>query len=216
MLIAHQLQKHYADVKVLKSVSCTINAGEIVSIVGSSGAGKTTLLSILGTLEIPDAGYVEMDGINLSSLSSKKLAAFRNLNMGFVFQFYQLLPEFTAVENVMMPALIGGVNQHQAQVRAEALLNELGLGARLLHKPSMLSGGEQQRIAVARALINKPKLIFADEPSGNLDSATAHKLHDLFFELRNKYGYTFVIVTHNPELAARADRTIKLVDGAIA
>jgi lipoprotein-releasing system ATP-binding protein len=216
ILTANQIQKQYGAVRVLKSVSCTIHAGEVVSIVGSSGAGKTTLLSILGTLELPDAGSVQMEGVNLCSLNSKKLAAFRNANMGFVFQFYQLLPEFTALENVMMPALIGGKSKSQSKNRAEELLSELGLGERLLHKPSMLSGGEQQRVAVARALINKPKLIFADEPSGNLDSATAHKLHDLFFDLRNKYGYTFVIVTHNTELAARADRTIKLIDGAIA
>jgi len=216
MLQAEGLVKSYGNLTILKSVSLHIQAGEIVSIVGSSGAGKTTLLSLLGTLAKPDSGTIAFEGTVLNTLNNRKLAAFRNLNLGFIFQFYQLLPEFTALENVMMPALIAGISKSEAQKKAKALLQELGLEQRSLNKPSALSGGEQQRVAVARALVNAPKIIFADEPSGNLDSLNAQKLHDLFFELRQKYGFTFVIVTHNTELAARADRQIQLIDGQIA
>ena len=216
MLQAEGLVKSYGNLTILKSVSLHIQAGEIVSIVGSSGAGKTTLLSLLGTLAKPDSGTIAFEGTVLNTLNNRKLAAFRNLNLGFIFQFYQLLPEFTALENVMMPALIAGISKSDAQKKAKALLQELGLEQRSLNKPSALSGGEQQRVAVARALVNAPKIIFADEPSGNLDSLNAQKLHDLFFELRQKYGFTFVIVTHNTELAARADRQIQLIDGQIA
>jgi len=216
MLQAEGLVKSYGNLTILKSVSLHIQAGEIVSIVGSSGAGKTTLLSLLGTLAKPDSGTIAFEGTILNTLNNRKLAAFRNLNLGFIFQFYQLLPEFTALENVMMPALIAGISKSEAQKKAKALLQELGLEQRSLNKPSALSGGEQQRVAVARALVNAPKIIFADEPSGNLDSLNAQKLHDLFFELRQKYGFTFVIVTHNTELAARADRQIQLIDGQIA
>ena len=216
MLQAEGLVKSYGNLTILKSVSLNIQAGEIVSIVGSSGAGKTTLLSLLGTLAKPDSGTIAFEGTILNTLNNRKLAAFRNLNLGFIFQFYQLLPEFTALENVMMPALIAGISKSEAQKKAKALLLELGLEQRSLNKPSALSGGEQQRVAVARALVNAPKIIFADEPSGNLDSLNAQKLHDLFFELRQKYGFTFVIVTHNTELAARADRQIQLIDGQIA
>ena len=215
MLQAEGLVKSYGNLTILKSVSLHIQAGEIVSIVGSSGAGKTTLLSLLGTLAKPDSGTIAFEGTILNTLNNRKLAAFRNLNLGFIFQFYQLLPEFTALENVMMPALIAGISKSEAQKKAKALLQELGLEQRSLNKPSALSGGEQQRVAVARALVNAPKIIFADEPSGNLDSLNAQKLHDLFFELRQKYGFTFVIVTHNTELAARADRQIQLIDGQI-
>ena len=216
MLQAEGLVKSYGNLTILKSVSLHIQAGEIVSIVGSSGAGKTTLLSLLGTLAKPDSGTIAFEGTVLNTLNNRKLAAFRNLNLGFIFQFYQLLPEFTALENVMMPALIAGISKSEAQKKAKALLQELGLEQRSLNKPSALSGGEQQRVAVARALVNAPKIIFADEPSGNLDSLNAQKLHDLFFELRQKYGFTFVVVTHNTELAARADRQIQLIDGQIA
>ncbi len=215
MLKAAGLQKKYGQLDVLKGIDLEIASGEIVSIVGSSGAGKTTLLQLLGTLDKPDSGIVELDGVNPFHLSSKELAKFRNTQIGFVFQFHQLLPEFTAVENVMMPALINGVPKQEAQQRAMELLKQLGLADRASHQPSALSGGEQQRVAVARALVNKPKVVFADEPSGNLDSKNARELHQLFFDLRRDMGQTFVIVTHNSQLAEMADRTLTMQDGLI-
>jgi lipoprotein-releasing system ATP-binding protein len=215
MLKAVGLQKKYGQLDVLKGIDLEIASGEIVSIVGSSGAGKTTLLQLLGTLDKPDNGIVELDGVNPFQLSSKELAKFRNTQIGFVFQFHQLLPEFTAVENVMMPALINGVSKQDAQQRAMELLKQLGLADRATHQPSALSGGEQQRVAVARALVNKPKVVFADEPSGNLDSKNAKELHQLFFDLRRDMGQTFVIVTHNNQLAEMADRTLTMQDGLI-
>jgi lipoprotein-releasing system ATP-binding protein len=215
MLKAVGLQKKYGQLDVLKGIDLEIASGEIVSIVGSSGAGKTTLLQLLGTLDKPDNGIVELDGVNPFQLSSKELAKFRNTQIGFVFQFHQLLPEFTAVENVMMPALINGVSKQDAQQRAMELLKQLGLADRSTHQPSALSGGEQQRVAVARALVNKPKVVFADEPSGNLDSKNAKELHQLFFDLRRDMGQTFVIVTHNNQLAEMADRTLTMQDGLI-
>ncbi|ASS48898.1 MAG: lipoprotein ABC transporter ATP-binding protein [Candidatus Fluviicola riflensis] len=215
MLRAVGLQKKYGQLDVLKGIDLEIASGEIVSIVGSSGAGKTTLLQLLGTLDKPDNGIVELDGVNPFQLSSKELARFRNTQIGFVFQFHQLLPEFTAMENVMMPALINGVSKQEAQQRALELLNQLGLADRATHQPSALSGGEQQRVAVARALVNKPKVVFADEPSGNLDSKNAKELHQLFFDLRRDMGQTFVIVTHNNQLAEMADRTLTMQDGLI-
>lgn len=215
MLKAVGLQKKYGQLDVLKGIDLEIASGEIVSIVGSSGAGKTTLLQLLGTLDKPDGGMVELDGVNPFTLSSKELARFRNTQIGFVFQFHQLLPEFTALENVMMPALINGVSKQDAQQRAMELLNQLGLADRASHQPSALSGGEQQRVAVARALVNKPKVVFADEPSGNLDSKNAKELHQLFFDLRRDMGQTFVIVTHNSQLAEMADRTLTMQDGLI-
>ena len=215
MLKAVGLQKKYGQLDVLKGIDLEIASGEIVSIVGSSGAGKTTLLQLLGTLDKPDSGMVELDGVNPFELSSKELARFRNTQIGFVFQFHQLLPEFTALENVMMPALINGVSKQEAQQRAMELLNQLGLADRARHQPSALSGGEQQRVAVARALVNKPKVVFADEPSGNLDSKNAKELHQLFFDLRRDMGQTFVIVTHNNQLAEMADRTLTMQDGLI-
>lgn len=215
MLKAVGLQKKYGQLDVLKGIDLEIASGEIVSIVGSSGAGKTTLLQLLGTLDKPDNGIVELDGVNPFALSSKELAKFRNTQIGFVFQFHQLLPEFTALENVMMPALINGVSKQDARQRAMELLNQLGLGDRATHQPAALSGGEQQRVAVARALVNKPKVVFADEPSGNLDSKNAKELHQLFFDLRRDMGQTFVIVTHNNQLAEMADRTLTMQDGLI-
>jgi lipoprotein-releasing system ATP-binding protein len=215
MLKAVGLQKKYGQLDVLKGIDLEIASGEIVSIVGSSGAGKTTLLQLLGTLDKPDNGIVELDGVKPFELSSKELAKFRNTQIGFVFQFHQLLPEFTALENVMMPALINGVSKQDAQQRAMELLNQLGLGDRATHQPAALSGGEQQRVAVARALVNKPKVVFADEPSGNLDSKNAKELHQLFFDLRRDMGQTFVIVTHNNQLAEMADRTLTMQDGLI-
>ncbi|MDH4474212.1 MAG: ABC transporter ATP-binding protein [Fluviicola sp.] len=215
MLKAVGLQKKYGQLDVLKGIDLEIASGEIVSIVGSSGAGKTTLLQLLGTLDKPDNGIVELDGVNPFELSSKELAKFRNTQIGFVFQFHQLLPEFTALENVMMPALINGISKQDAQQRAMELLNQLGLGDRATHQPMALSGGEQQRVAVARALVNKPKVVFADEPSGNLDSKNAKELHQLFFDLRRDMGQTFVIVTHNNQLAEMADRTLTMQDGLI-
>lgn len=213
MLTAKGLRKKYGQLDVLKGIDLEIRSGEIVSIVGSSGAGKTTLLQLLGTLDKPDAGEVMLDGINPFGLSSSELAGFRNQHIGFVFQFHQLLPEFSAVENVMMPALIKGVSPANAQKLAIGLLDRLGLADRATHQPSALSGGEQQRVAVARALINSPKVIFADEPSGNLDSKNATELHQLFFDLRKDIGQTFVIVTHNNQLAEMADRTLVMSDG---
>lgn len=215
MIKATNIFKSYGTLKVLKNVSLTINKGEIISIVGVSGAGKTTLLHILGTLDKPDSGLLEMNGTNIFSLNDKKLAAFRNKNIGFVFQFHHLLPEFTAIENVCIPAFIAGVSKSDAEEKANELLNFLGLSNRINHKPGELSGGEQQRVAVARALINNPSVILADEPSGNLDSATARELHQLFFALREKFNQTFIIVTHNEELADMADRKLVMSDGNI-
>ena len=215
MIKATNIFKSYGTLKVLKNVSLTINKGEIISIVGVSGAGKTTLLHILGTLDKPDSGLLEMNGTNIFSLNDKKLAAFRNKNIGFVFQFHHLLPEVTAIETVCIPAFIAGVSKSDAEEKANELLNFLGLSNRINHKPGELSGGEQQRVAVARALINNPSVILADEPSGNLDSATARELHQLFFVLREKFNQTFIIVTHNEELADMADRKLVMSDGNI-
>ncbi len=209
------LSKNYGNLEVLKSVDIRIDTGEIVSITGPSGAGKSTLLQLLGTLDMPKNGSITYDGIEVSSLSAKNLAHFRNQNIGFIFQFHHLLPEFTALENVCMPAFIKGISKRDAEVRAKELLSMLGLGDRLEHKPNELSGGEQQRVAVARALMNKPKIIFADEPSGNLDTENANELHHLFLKLRHEYGQTFVIVTHNQELADMADRCIQMKDGQV-
>lgn len=215
MLVAKGIQKQYGQLEVLKGIDLEIQSGEIVSIVGSSGAGKTTLLQILGTLDKPDYGVVTLNGINPFSLSSKGLAEFRSQKIGFIFQFHQLLPEFTALENVVMPALIGGKGMNESKERARQLLDKLGLGNRENHQPATLSGGEQQRVAVARALMNEPDIIFADEPSGNLDSKNAAELHQLFFDLRKEFGQTFVIVTHNNLLAEMADRTIVMADGSL-
>ena len=214
MIIAKNISKSFGDLEVLKCINLEIGKGEVVSIVGSSGAGKTTLLQILGTLDLASGGELEINSTQIGSLSRNGLADFRNSNIGFVFQFHRLLPEYTAIENVMMPAWIGG--ESNPTERAEKILCDLGLGERLNHLPSELSGGEQQRVAVARALMNEPKVLLADEPSGNLDSENATQLHDLFFELRERLGVTIVIVTHNEKLAARADRTLRMSDGAIA
>ncbi len=215
MLIAKGIQKKYGQLEVLKGIDLEIQSGEIVSIVGSSGAGKTTLLQILGTLDKPDSGTLTLNGINPFGLSSKGLAAFRNEKIGFIFQFHQLLPEFTALENVIMPALIGGKSMSESKERATLLLKKLGLQNRESHQPTELSGGEQQRVAVARALMNEPDIIFADEPSGNLDSKNAAELHQLFFDLREEFKQTFVIVTHNNLLAEMADRSIVMADGSL-
>ena len=215
MIKAINIKKSYGTIEVLKGVDIDINQGEIVSIVGASGAGKSTLLQILGTLDKPDSGTVEIKNISVSSLKEKQLAKFRNKNIGFVFQFHHLLPEFTAIENVCIPAFILKTSKQEAEKKAGDLLNFLGLAERLNHKPSELSGGEQQRVAVARALINDPAVILADEPSGNLDSATSKDLHQLFFTLRNKFNQTFVIVTHNEELAGMADRKLIMKDGMV-
>lgn len=215
MLTARGIEKAHGPLKILKGIDLEIHEGEVVSIVGSSGAGKTTLLQILGTLDNPDLGILTIDGINPTSLSSKKLSAFRNQSIGFIFQFHQLLPEFTALENVMLPALIKGLSMQEAKKEGASLLNLVGLSERMNHKPGALSGGEQQRVAVCRALINRPKIIFADEPSGNLDSQNATELHRLFFELRATFNQTFVIVTHNEDLAKMADRTLVMKDGLI-
>jgi lipoprotein-releasing system ATP-binding protein len=215
MIKAESIFKSYGKLPVLKGVSLNINKGELISIVGASGAGKTTLLHILGTLDRLDNGTLEMNGSVISKLSEKKLAAFRNKNIGFVFQFHHLLPEFTALENVCIPGFIGGNSKTKVETRAKELLSFLGLSDRLQHKPGELSGGEQQRVAVARALINSPAVILADEPSGNLDSATAKDLHQLFFKLRAEFDQTFVIVTHNEELADMADRKLVMKDGII-
>jgi len=215
MLKTSNIKKAYGDLQILKGIDLEINTGEIVSIVGSSGAGKTTLLQILGTLDNPDEGELLIDGTNPFALSSKQLSAFRNQHIGFIFQFHQLLPEFTAIENIIIPALIKGVSQTDAKKDAQKLLDILGLTARANHKPSEMSGGEQQRIAVARSLINRPKVVFADEPSGNLDSQNSTELHELFFKLRDEFNQTFVIVTHNESLAEMTDRKIIMRDGII-
>jgi len=216
MIIAKQIYKSYGSLEILKGVDLHINSGEVVSIVGSSGAGKTTLLTILGTLDRPDSGEVLINGQNVVELNDKKLAAFRNQNIGFVFQFHHLLPEFTALENICIPAFIAKTSKKEAEGKALELLELFNLKDRASHKPSELSGGEQQRVAVARALINNPKVIFADEPSGNLDSNNASELHQLFFKLRDELKQTFVIVTHNAELAKMADRTLVMKDGRIS
>ena len=207
--------KSFGSLQVLKGIDLRIEKGEIVSIVGPSGAGKTTLLQILGTLDKPDSGSVVVDGIETSTLSTNKLSEFRNTHLGFVFQFHQLLPEFTAIENIMIPAYIAGMKPKEARSRAEELLAFMGLSDRATHKPNELSGGEKQRVAVARALMNNPAVILADEPSGSLDSKNKEELHKLFFELRDKFGQTFVIVTHDETLATLTDRTIHLKDGRI-
>ncbi len=219
MIIAKNIHKYYGQLEVLKGVDLVIKQGEIVSIVGASGAGKTTLLQILGTLDKPtQVGGTELviNGQNILQMNDKSLSKFRNLNLGFIFQFHQLLPEFTALENVCIPAFIANKPKHDTEVEAEKILSYLGLSHRINHKPNQLSGGEQQRVAVARALINKPAVIFADEPSGNLDTHTAENLHQLFFKLREEFGQTFVIVTHNEELANMADRKLVMVDGNVS
>jgi lipoprotein-releasing system ATP-binding protein len=213
MLVAEGIYKNYGELKILKGVDISVKEGEIVSIVGSSGAGKTTLLQILGTLDKPDQGKISINGTDLLSLSGNKMAAFRNSQIGFIFQFHQLLPEFNAYENVMLPALILGLSKKEASEQAKNLLSKIGLESRFNHRPSELSGGEQQRIAVCRSLINKPAIIFADEPSGNLDSKNAGELHELFLQLREEFKQTFVIVTHNEKLAQMADRTLVMKDG---
>lgn len=215
MIKASDIHKSYGKLDVLKGVEIEIKKGEVISIVGASGAGKTTLLHIIGTLDRANKGTLEINGVNISTLNDKKLAEFRNKNIGFVFQFHHLLPEFTALENVCIPAYIGGTSTSEAEKKGKELLVFLGLGERMHHKPGELSGGEQQRVAVARALINNPSVILADEPSGNLDSATAKDLHQLFFTLREKFNQTFVIVTHNEELANMADRKLVMRDGNI-
>ena len=225
MIIARNLHKYYGDLHVLKGVNLQIKKGEIVSIVGASGAGKTTLLQILGTLDAPLLKKQKSDDSNVTSLeinsqnvlvmNDKLLSKFRNLNLGFIFQFHQLLPEFSALENVCIPAYIANKSKNEVETEAKKLLNYLGLSHRMNHKPGELSGGEQQRVAVARALINNPAVIFADEPSGNLDTASAENLHQLFFKLRDELGQTFVIVTHNEDLANQTDRKLVMVDGRI-
>ena len=213
ILKASGIVKSFGELSILRGLNMSVDNAEIVSIVGSSGAGKTTLLQILGTLDNPDNGILEIDGINPFQLSAKKLAHFRNQNLGFIFQFHQLLPEFSAIENVSLPAMIGGKSKAESDKLALELMLRLGIETRKDHKPSELSGGEQHRVAVCRALINKPKVIFADEPSGNLDTKNAKELHELFFELRDEFKQTFVIVTHNEDLAKMADRTLSMQDG---
>ncbi|HRV55413.1 MAG TPA: ABC transporter ATP-binding protein [Mangrovimonas sp.] len=218
MIKAKNLHKYFGDLHVLKGVDITINKGEVVSIVGASGAGKTTLLQLLGTLDKPsskDQSELIINETNINTLNDRSLAKFRNEHLGFIFQFHQLLPEFTALENVCIPAYIKKTSKAEAETKAKELLDFLGLKDRYDHKPNELSGGEQQRVAVARALINNPSVIFADEPSGNLDSESAENLHNLFFKLRDEFGQTFVIVTHNEDLANMADRKLTMVDGKI-
>jgi len=218
MIVCENIHKYYGEVEVLKGVNLHIKKGEIVAIVGPSGAGKTTLLQILGTLDKPLATQnfnLLLNNISLKNLSDKELSSFRNNHIGFIFQFHQLLPEFTALENVCIPAFIGKKSKIETEKRAKEILDFLGLSHRINHKPNELSGGEQQRVAVARALINNPAVILADEPSGNLDSESAKNLHELFFKLRDKFGQTFVLVTHNEELAAMADRKLTMKDGVI-
>lgn len=215
MIQVQNIFKSYGSLQVLKNVSLEIRQGEVVSIVGASGAGKTTLLQIMGTLDRPDSGTVRIKDTDITRLSERELSRFRNQNIGFVFQFHNLLPEFTALENVCMPALIGGKTMEQAKPEAMSLLEFLNLADRASHKPSELSGGEQQRVAVARALMNNPAVVLADEPSGNLDSVHARELHELFFKLRDHYRQTFVIVTHNRELAEMSDRQITIKDGGV-
>ncbi len=215
MIKTNNIQKYFGSLQVLKGIDLEINKSEIVTIVGSSGAGKTTLLQILGTLSLPNAGKLYINDIEINSLSANKLSAFRNKNIGFVFQFHQLLPEFSALENVCIPAFIAGKQRKEAVSKATEILDYLSLSHRLHHKPNELSGGEQQRVAVARALINQPSIILADEPSGNLDSQNKAELHKLFFDLRNNFHHTFVIVTHDLELAQMSDRTLRMVDGRI-
>ncbi|MBI3511922.1 MAG: ABC transporter ATP-binding protein [Bacteroidetes bacterium] len=215
LIKASGIKKSYGDLHVLRGIDMEISKGEIVSIVGASGAGKTTLLTILGTLDRADEGKLIIDGEELNKLNGKNISSFRNRKIGFVFQFHHLLPEFSALENVCMPAYIAGTSKPEAEKKGKELLAMLGLSERETHKPSELSGGEQQRVAVARALINDPAVIFADEPSGNLDSATSKGLHELFFHLRKELGQTFVIVTHNEELARMADRKLTIRDGII-
>lgn len=212
---AKGIRKAYGELEVLKGIDLDIRAGEVVSIVGASGAGKTTLLQILGTLDRADSGTLTIDNTSIGDLSDKALSQFRNQRIGFIFQFHQLLPEFNALENVCLPAFIAGKSKSEAESEALRLLNMLGVAGRKDHKPMQLSGGEQQRIAVARSLINQPSVVFADEPSGNLDSKNAEQLHQLFFELREALGQTFVIVTHNEELATMADRRLSIVDGVM-
>lgn len=213
MIQAKGIEKSFGDLKVLKGIDFNVSKSEVVSIMGASGAGKSTLLQILGTLSTPDSGFLVIDGTDVLRLKGNALSEFRNRRIGFVFQFHHLLPEFTALENVMIPAFIAGRLRKDAEQTAKALLSDLGLSERLEHKPSQLSGGEQQRVAIARALINNPAVLFADEPSGNLDSKTKDELHRLFFDLRDKYGQTIVIVTHDPDLAMMCDRSLYMVDG---
>ena len=215
MIHLEGITKSFGSLQVLKGIDLEIAKGEIVSIVGPSGAGKTTLLQIMGTLDSPDTGTINVDGTNVSKMKEKELSAFRNKHIGFVFQFHQLLPEFTALENVMIPAFIAGVSTKEASIHAMEILDFMGLTERASHKPNELSGGEKQRVAVARALINQPAVILADEPSGSLDTHNKEELHQLFFDLRNRFGQTFVIVTHDESLAKTTDRTIHMVDGSI-
>ena len=213
MISAKGIEKSFGDLKVLKGLDFCASKSEVVSIMGSSGAGKSTLLQILGTLSSPDSGTLVIDGTDVLSLKGNSLASFRNRNIGFVFQFHHLLPEFTSLENVMIPAMIAGRSRRDSESEAKVLLEDLGLSGRLAHKPSQLSGGEQQRVAIARALINRPAVLFADEPSGNLDSRNKDEIHNLFFSLRERYGQTIVIVTHDPELASMCDRSLIMRDG---
>lgn len=215
MIQAKDIHKYYGNLHVLKGVDVSIKPGEIISIIGKSGAGKTTLLHILGTLDRPDEGVLKYEEVNISSFNDKQLSLFRNENIGFIFQFHHLLNEFTALENVCIPALIAGKTKVDTEKRGKELLGYLGLGDRLNHKPNQLSGGEQQRVAIARSLINNPKLVLADEPTGNLDTVTSEDIHELIFQLRKDFNQTFVVVTHNQELAKRCDRTLVMADGLI-